>query len=263
MRYSRIFVFFLLLSVLALSNRNAVGEEKRSALFPDLEARERFTSEVSGLLESAWKKWQDSVLIDNISVEGSYGLLMPGDMGGPVLKLSDMMNGFSRKGKSQDYIDCVKAVTGAVANGMRLWQRGYSHKNIPFPQGASCTYTMPPSSNVPVTVGSGRSYGDKIMTEKALYNYMLYRVPRYEEDVLVVFRGSAKGVSECFIKWKKSCSIIGIIASGGVAPQPAPMGTGPGPVRGARGRNGKLVGPYFNGQRMKEILVQYFRQQEG
>jgi hypothetical protein len=241
---------------------SAVGEEEKKGVFPDLKAKEEFAVEVSTLIEKAWKQWQDSILIDDIEVEGSYGLLSPGDMGKAVLTMSDMLENFEREARSQDYINCVKAVTGSVANGMRLWQRGYRHENILFPRGASCTFTLPPCDNVPVKVASGSSSGETEMAEAALYNYMLFRAPRYEDDMLEVFHASARAISECFEKWENSCSIIGIVASGGIAPQPAPMGTGPGPVRGAKGNNGKLVGPYFDGKLMKDIMVAYFREQE-
>jgi len=240
----------------------AEGAEEAKAVFPDLEAKEEFAVEVSTLIEKAWKEWQDSILIDDIEVEGAYGLLSPGDMGKSVLTMSDMLENFEREGKSQDYIACVKAVTGSVTNGMRLWQRGYKHHDIPFPRGASCTFTLPPTENVPVKVASGASSGEIEMTESSLYNYMLYRAPRYEEDIMEVFHASSKAISECFDDWRNSCSIVGINATGGIAPQPAPMGTGPGPVRGAKGNNGKLVGPYFDGEKMAGIMTAYFKEEK-
>jgi len=48
------------------------------------------------------------------------------------------------------------------------------------------------------------------------------------------------------------------MASGGIAPHPA-MGTGPGPVRGAKGKNGKLKGAYFDGAMMKKKMIEYRR----
>jgi len=256
MRYLRILVASLVCFV--LFHACAGAEETRGDLFSALEAKKEFAAEMSVLIAKAWKKWQDSVLIEDIDVEGSQGLLLPGDVSKPVLTASDMLASFDRKGKSQDYIDCVRAVAGAMENGMRSWQRGYQNRNLTFPQGASCTFTLPPCSNVPVTVASGRSSGDKEMTEDALYSYMLYRAPRNEEDILVVFHGAARAISECFTEWKNSCSIVGILASGGIAPQPAPMGTGPGPVRGAKGTGGKLIGPYFDSSAMRGKMVEYF-----
>jgi hypothetical protein len=257
MRFPKIFVALLLLFLLIPGS--AATEEIKETLFSTPESKDEFAREISFLIGKAWEKWQGSVLIDGIDVEGSRGLLLPGDIGKSSITVSDIMESFDRKGKSQDYIDCIRAVAGAMENGMRQWQRGYSHKNIPFPQGASCTFTLPPCKNIPVTVGSGRSTGDKAMTEKALYNYMLYRAPRDENDILEVFHASAKAISETFAKWKNSCSIVGILASGGIAPHPAPMGTGPGPVRGAKGNSGKLIGSYFDGNFMYSRMVECFQ----
>jgi hypothetical protein len=256
MRYLRIPALGLL--VIILLSFCAAAEEGDADLFSTGESKERFAGEISFLIGRAWQKWQDSVLINDVEVEGSHGFLQPGDIGDPVLTASSIMKEFDRSGRSREYVKCVKIVAGAVENGMRSWQRGYSNDNLSFPQGASCTYTLPPCNNVPVTVASGRSLGDRDMTEKALYSYMLYRVPGRGEDILIIFRGSAKAIAESFSKWKNSCSIIGILASGGIAPQPAPMGTGPGPVRGAKGSGGKLVGTYIDSGFMYMKMAEYF-----
>jgi hypothetical protein len=239
-----------------------LAEEEKGDLFPTLQSKEEFSKEMSSLIVKAWKKWQDAVLINDVDVEGSRGRLLPGDITEPVLTASSILKSFDRKGRSQDYIDCVRAIAGATENGMRSWQRGYMNKNIPFPQGASCTITLPPCNNVPVTVVSGSSSGDKAMTEEDLYSYMLYRAPRNEEDILVVFRAAAEAMSECFSEWKRSCSIVGILATGGMAPRPAPMGPGPGPVRGAKGKGGKLVGAYFDGDLMYSKMMESFSGKE-
>ncbi|NQT32270.1 MAG: hypothetical protein HQ594_01190 [Candidatus Omnitrophica bacterium] len=232
--------------------------EEGTDLFSGLESKKEFAEEISTLIESAWTKWQDSVTVKDVDVEGSRGQLSSGDMGRTVLTAKSIMSNFSRKGKSREYIECVRAISGALENGMRKWQRGYSHGNIPFPQGASSTYTLTPCTNVPVTVASGSSTGDRAMTEDELYNYMLYRAPKNEGDVLIVFRGFAKAISGCFNDWKKSCLISEITASGGIAPPPAPMGQGPGPVKGAKGKGGKLEGPYIDRSRICSRMVEYF-----
>ncbi|MBD3295956.1 MAG: hypothetical protein GF392_01150 [Candidatus Omnitrophica bacterium] len=214
-----------------------------------------FSGEVSGLIEKAWDEWQGSIVINGIFVEGSCGRLSPGDVSGPVLGSRDILSRFDRSGKPRYYILAVKAVADAVEHGMRLWQRGYSHDNIPFPRGASCAYTLTPCENVAVTVFSGSSTGDAYMAEKELYNFMLYRVPTYDEDALLMMRAAAAGIADTFGKWKRSCSIVDIRASGGIAPRPAPMGTGPGPVRGARGGGGKLAGGSFDGENMYRVMM--------
>lgn len=255
----RMILFFL---VFVLFSGQSVVAETEEKIFSTLEGKKQFADDISVMFGKAWKKWQDSVLVGDIKVEGSCGMLLPGDIANPVFTSSGMLEYFDRNGKSRVYIDCIKVVVDAFKNGMRSWQRGYSNKNIPFPQGASCVYTLPPCNNVPVTVASGRSLGDREMTKKALYSYMLYHASRKEKDILIVFHSVSKAAADCFIKWKDSCSIVGILASGGIAPQPAPMGAGPGPVRGAKGQNGKLIGSYFDSDLMYAKMVEYFKKEE-
>ncbi|MDD5633878.1 MAG: hypothetical protein PHW46_01220, partial [Candidatus Omnitrophica bacterium] len=188
--------------------------------------------------------------------EASQGILRPGTLAKPVFTPADIMENFDRKGKTQTYIGCVKTVTEAFASGVRVWQKAYHNESIPFPQGASCTFTLTPCDNVPVALSSGGSFGDDVMTEEALYSYMIYRMPAEDKNVLEVFKATAKALSVCFREWKDSCSIVGITASGGIAPQPTPMG--PGPVRGAKGENGRLLGGYFDGDKMCREMIAHF-----
>jgi len=235
---------------------SAALAKESEPLFPTMESRKQFASEVSSLIGKSWKSWQDSIRIDDVDVEGGQGFFMPGEIAKPTLTLAAMMKTFDRKNRTQVYIKAVKAVLGSVENGMRAWQRGYTHKNIPFPRGASCMFTMPPSNNVPVTLASGDSFGDRLMTEDELYSYILYRAPKSDDNALIVFRAAAKAISECFDDWKRDCFIVGIMASGGIAPNPT-MGCGPGPVRGAKGKNGKLKGAYFNSSKMMKRMIKY------
>ena len=258
-RLKTISILFLMILFLGVGTLSGFAEEE---LFATCESKKEFASEVSSLIGKAWKKWQDTVLINGIEINGAQGKLSPGDMAPPALSSNRILKDFDGKEKSQGYIDSVKAVSGALGEGMRSWQRGYYHDNIPFPQGASCSYTLSPCNNVPVSVASGSSSGDRKMTEEGLYSFMLYRTPKEDEGTLEVLRASAKAIAECFRKWERSCSIIGIAASGGIAPTPAPMGTGPGPVRGAKGSGGKLVGAYFNDKYMYEQMMEYFKSRE-
>ncbi|MFH1395232.1 MAG: hypothetical protein ABIH09_03660 [Candidatus Omnitrophota bacterium] len=252
-------IFCICLYMLIFSwYKSATAENISQPLFSTKESREKFAEEVTVIVGKNWEKWQDNVCIENIDVEGAQGFLLPGDLGRASLNLSDMMKSFDRTKKSQEYIVCIKAVLGAIEHGVRSWQRGYTHRNIPFPRGGSCTFTMPPCNNVPVALESGKSLGDKNMTKNALYTYMLYRVPKNEQYACEFVKSSARAISECFQEWKESCFITGILASGGIAPQPAPMGAGPGPVRGAKGKNGKLTGSYFNVSLMRERMLGYF-----
>jgi hypothetical protein len=232
-----------------------VGEDD---LFFTIEERDRFAREISDLIVLAWKDWQDDIVINGVYVEGSTGFLLPGRMDGPVLTSKNILKGFSRKGRSSEYSDCVKAVAGAVAQGVRSWQRGYGNDNIPFPQGASCVYTLTPCDNMPVTVSSGYSSGDKDMERFAIYNYLIYRIPENSETVIQMFKIIAKAISQTFEDWKNTCLILDINASGGIAPQPAPMGSGPGPVKGAKGKGGNLTGGYFDGELMYRVIKEQY-----
>ena len=234
----------ILMSFFVMVSSTASADE----LFSTPESKEKFLKQISVMVGRAWKEWQDAVVINDIDVQGSNGELRPGDMAEPVLTASSMMASYKRKGKGQDCIDCVKAATEALEHGMRSWQRGYQNRDILFPQGASCTYTMPPSNNVPVSLAAGKSTGDREMTAEALFSFMIYRAPNKNEDIKDMFRVISKAFADSFERWKRSCSIVDILASGGIAPQPAPMGTGPGPVRGAKGNGGKLVGSYVTSE---------------
>ncbi len=238
--------FFCLIAVAKAQNFLSTDEGKRA-----------FAADISILIEKTWKNWQDSITIDNVSVEGSNGILIPGSISDFVMQSDDMLKHFDRKGRSQDYINCVIAVSKALENGMRSWQRGYRCERILFPQGASCSYTLSPCENIPINIRSGHSIGDKNMSENELYSYLLYRAPKAAENELVVFRAIAKSISECFGQWQQTCSISGIVASGGIAPIPAPIGTGPGPVRGAKGNGGKFLGPYITSDQLYARIMGY------
>jgi len=240
-------------------NCDATAFETGERFLEDSKSKKEFALEVSSLIGSAWKKWQDAARVGEIDVDGSQGILSPGDIGEPVFRSSDILDELDHQGKSTEYIRCIRAVALAVANGMRLWQRGYVNGDIPFPQGATCVYTLTPCYNVPVTIASGSSTGDDAMTEEKLYNYMLYRGPGKGIGVRVVFHASAAAISQCFQEWKESCLISDILAKGGVAPPPAPMGAGPGLVKGAKGNGGKLTGAYFNSNLMYKKMCENFK----
>lgn len=256
MKYFKITVLFLFFFTFFSGQIRA--DEKEDRIFRDFEAKKQFATDVAALMEAVWGKWQEEVRINDIDVEGSRGVLLSGDITSQVLTGSSMMNNFDRKGKSQGYIRCVKTFAGGIENGMRAWQRGYSHQDIPFPQGANCSFTLLPCNNVPVTIDSGASTGDNLLTKDALYSYMIYHAPDYDESVLVVFRAASEAFSECFALWKKKCAILDIQAQGGIAPAPMPMGSCPGPVRNAKGSNGRFHGDYLNTVMLYNKMVSYF-----
>ncbi len=234
----------------------AVFAASEENVFGTVESRMKFAEHISSMLARAWGKWQDAVVINDVEIEGSQGFLLPGGLGERTLLFPETSENTEQE--NEEYIKYVKVVIGAVENGMRSWQRGFSHREIPFPQGASCTFTLTPCDNVPVQISSGSSSGDSAMSEEELYTYMLYRSPGRNEDVLIVLRAVAKAVSECFDEWKESCAIVGITASGGIAPPPSPMGSGAGPVRGAKGNNGRFEGPYLDEVSLRHKMNEYF-----
>ncbi|MDD4956896.1 MAG: hypothetical protein PHH49_02390 [Candidatus Omnitrophica bacterium] len=221
--------------------------------FQDIDGKKAFAREISSRIEMAWKDWQGSLVVDDVEVEGAKGFLCSGKLRGPRLDIMEVQyvpeEGVSRA----SYSDDLRLAAKAIEEGVASWQRGYSHMDIPFPQGASCVFTLTPCDNVPVSVNSGSSSGDRKMTEDALYTYMLYRTPRTDDGTLKVLKGVARAVSIGFEKWKKASYLVGITASGGIAPSPAPMGPGPGPVQGARGSGGKISG----GVMEAEVLYGY------
>ncbi|MBU1851690.1 MAG: hypothetical protein KJ995_04725, partial [Candidatus Omnitrophica bacterium] len=52
-------------------NCNISAEESRERLFEDSESKKEFAFEVSSLIGSAWKKWQDAARVSEIDVDGS------------------------------------------------------------------------------------------------------------------------------------------------------------------------------------------------
>ncbi len=255
MKFVKLFlVNFLLYACFASA---AVASEKES-LFSSFESKKQFAEDVSTMILKAWKPWQDGVLITDVKVEGSQGIFEVGDMRGDTLTKKALLKKFDRKDKSQDYIMCVRAVASALENGMRKWQKGYENRQIQFPQGANCVITLSPCQNIPVTLDSGESSGDGALEENALYNFMLYRSPNNDESTLLVLKTAAKGISEAVKKWKASCSIVGLVAQGGIGPSPAPMGSGPGPVRGAKANNGKLIGTYIDKELLYSTMMKGF-----
>jgi len=249
----------VIILALILTHAHSWPVSREDPLFAAREDKEDFAREVSYLIERGWKEWQDNIEINDVDVEGSSGIISAGDIGEHFFSSDLILRKFDRKNRSQEYIDCIRVISGAVAKGMRLWQQGYSNTGIPFPRGASCVYTLTPCYNVPVLVNTGSSTGDSEMSKEVLYSYMLYRTPLQDEDVLDVFRSAAESIEKCFHEWEDSCLISDILASGGVAPQPSPMGNGPGMVRGAKGFSGRLTGAYFNAETMRENMCEYFR----
>ena len=254
-RLRELFCFVSIYAVLVMCPRvSASGAESSSDLASE---KQEFAREFTEHLGRAWKMWQDSVIVNNVEIESSRGVMSPGNVAGPTLTASSILSGMDSTARSSEYISCMEIVARAVANGMRAWQRGYFHDNIPFPSGASSSYTLTPCDNVPVTISSGRSRGDNRINADALYRYMIYRSSAADDEVKTVLMAAARAFAGCFESWKDTCAIVGIRASGGIAPAPAPLGTGPGPVRGAKGGMGRLAGAYLDTEMMYGQMLEY------
>ncbi|MDD3088759.1 MAG: hypothetical protein PHT95_02300 [Candidatus Omnitrophica bacterium] len=248
--------FFLLIAAVFLSfgPHSSFGDITEEGSF-SAEDSERFAKDLSSSLSRAWKKWQDTAVIENVEVESSRGSLPPGGVKGPWLNAVEEVRRLDDGTRSRHYYECLIVAAKAIDEAMRTWQKGYSHANIPFPQGASCLYTLTPCRNVPVTVATGKASGDASMSEKALYNSMRYNSTCDSVSALSLFRAVSRTVSEVFEEWESFCCIEDIQASGGVAPQPSPMGTGPGPVRAAKGKGGKFKGAYITEEGLYRAMM--------
>ncbi len=99
------------------------------------------------------------------------------------------------------------------------------------------------------------------MKGKALYNYALYRIKEQDENLKKVIRAVCFAVSETFADWKSRSYISDIIASGGVAPNPAPLGRGPGMVKGAKGAGGKISGPSLDEEFLFANIMEYYKKE--
>lgn len=257
MKRIRELLIFLLAAV--LSGPVCPEEERSHSGTPFVLENEELSRTITTFLGKAWAEWQDSLVVNNIEVDSSRGVMAPGNISGPVLKEADILSGIDMSNMSGEHILCAEAVAGAIAGSVRSWQRGFFHHNIPFPRGASCSYTLPLTNNVPVTLSSGASIGDNSITEEALYGHMLHLFPEAGDTARIFLRASAGAFAGSFDKWKDNCSIEQVRASGGIAPAPAPIGTGPGPVVGAKGSGGKIKGAYLDTDKMYQDMVSYIR----
>jgi hypothetical protein len=194
---------------------------------------------------TAWGNWQNSAMINNVIINGPIGVLPPGGLNGMNMMSADMIKMnidlFSGKNTEQIYKDYVDAIVKAIAQAWSVWEKGYSHPSIPFPGGAVCSTTMPPSPNAPMPVISGMSPGDALMvpaTMKATMIGLISGKGTIDQHTDALFDAFANTFNTVFTTWKASSMIMNIMGSGGVAPPPP---SPPGPVAGAIGSMGKIV----------------------
>lgn len=225
------------------------------AVFSDEKSKSEFAAKAASMIETAWKTWQDGIVINNVEVNGGQGRIAPGGMGGSVVTREMILSGLSLEDITDEKMKYFTTVAGAVADSMRVWQREYYNEYVPFPEGASSSFSLTPCVNVPVSLSSGISPGERRINSGALYDHMLYHSQGRGDDIKAVFAAAAEAFCLVFYEWKDNCFIEGITASGGISPTPSPLNMGPGPVCGAKGSGGKLKGDYFNGRRMYDEMV--------
>jgi len=194
---------------------------------------------------SAWSNWQSSAMINNVIINGPIGVLPPGGLLGMNMMSADMIKTgidvFSGDNKEQIYKDYVDAIVKAIAQAWSAWEKGYTVPAIPFPGGAVCSVTMPPSPNTPIPVIVGMSPGDALMIPVTLKATMIGFISgkgKIDQLSEALFDAFANAFNTIFTTWKTSSMISNIMGSGGVAPPPP---SPPGPVAGAMGMNGKII----------------------
>jgi hypothetical protein len=134
----------------------------------------------------------------------------------------------------------AEAIAESCCSAFDAWARGYSAQ-LSYPAGAACAATLPPTPNVPLPLGGGRSSGEAGMRAGPLANGMMRaygRYPKHPELTRAVFESFAEAFAGAFQNWKSATMLTQVVGAGGVAPSP-PLP--PGPVAGATGNGGSLA----------------------
>ncbi len=203
-----------------------------------------FIDNVCGGICKSWSKWQNSASVNNVIINGPIGILPPNGLVGANMMSANMIkqNIDTSSGHNNEniYLIYVNAISIAIGTAWLTWEAGYMHTSIPFPGGAVCSTTMPPSPNTPVPVSSGTSAGDGLMTANAIKGLMTANAAGATLDKLsdALFDAIANAFCNTFNMWKATSMLGNILGSGGVAPPPP---SPPGPVVAAMGMNGKIV----------------------
>lgn len=194
---------------------------------------------------TTWSNWQNSAMVNNVIINAAIGILPPGGLLGMNMMSDSMIKMnidlFSGDNKEQIYVDYAEAIAKAIAQAWGAWEKGYTNTAIPFPGGAVCSTTMPPSPNVPIPVITGVSPGDALMVPATMKGLMIGfisgkgTIDKYTDALFDAF---ANAFNIVFMTWKGTSMISNIMGSGGVAPPPP---SPPGPVAGAMGMNGKIL----------------------
>lgn len=198
---------------------------------------EALIDDVANGIISSWKAWIGTVKFVGVVINGPVGILPPAGMvGGPNMAGPAMLGLCAPYGQLPSGATYAKAITAAIATGFDAWAKGYSHQAIPFPGGAACVGSMPPSPNTPIPLATGASPGEAALGPSALKGLMVANLGTPGSHSNELFDAFAKGFNMEFLQWKGATQIANILGAGGVAP---PVG---GPVAGAVGNGGMLTG---------------------
>ncbi len=191
----------------------------------------------STAIGNAFSQFQSAAKFAGVLINGPVGTAFPGTLVAPPVMSGPMI--FSQvnvAGKQPTFIQYARSITFAIGTAFETWRMGYL-VTLPFPGGAVCSVTMPPSPNVPVPIAAGASPGDAMMSAGALKGLMIANHGMLGNHALDIFDAMAQAFSMLFLQWKGTTMITNVMGAGGVAPPPpAP----PAPVVAAVGNGGML-----------------------
>lgn len=191
----------------------------------------------SKAIGNAFAQFQSAAKFVGVLINGPVGIATPGTLTAPPVMSGPMI--FSQvnvAGKQPTFIQYARSITFAIGTAFEVWRLGYL-VTLPFPGGAACSVTMPPSPNAPVPVAAGSSPGDAMMSAGALKGLMVANHGMLGNHALDIFDAMAQAFSMLFLQWKSTTMITSVMGAGGVAPPPpAP----PAPVVAAVGNGGML-----------------------
>lgn len=192
----------------------------------------------STAIGNAFSQFQSSAKFVGVLINGPVGTAFPGTlMAPPVMSGPMIFAQVNVAGKQPTFIQYARSITFAIGTAFEAWRVGYM-VTLPFPGGAVCSVTMPPSPNVPVPIAAGSSPGDAMMSAAALKGMMVANHGMLGNHALDIFDAMAQAFSMLFLQWKGTTMIANVMGAGGAAPPPpAP----PAPVVAAIGNGGMLT----------------------
>lgn len=184
----------------------------------------------------AFQTWQSSAKLVGVLINGPVGMGLPSCLVAPPMLPPILMAQVNVAGKQPTFIKYVQSITTALGTGLAAWQLGFMVQ-LPFPGGAVCSVTMPPSPNIPMPLAAGNSPGEMMLSPMALKGLMLAVHGPPGNHAIQIFDAVATAFNTTFMAWKGTTMIQQVMGAGGVAPPPpAP----PAPVVMAVGMGGML-----------------------